>query len=72
MCESLARGGGIASFISDITSAQVLHHNVTIGLINKQTKECRINIAKDVKVVEFGKSKAGFYIKYAIHIYNYI
>ena len=72
MCESLARGGGIASFISDITSAQVLHHNVTIGLINKQTKEYRINIAKDVKVVEFGKLKAGFSIKYPIHIYNYI
>ena len=72
MCESLAIGGGIASFISDITSAQVLHHNVTIGLINKQSTECRINIAKDVKVVEFGKSKAGFSIKYPIHIYNYI
>ena len=72
MCESLARGGGIASFVSDVTCVQSLQHDVTIGLINKQPNECRVDIAKDVEVLEFGKSKAGFSIKYPIRIYKYI
>ena len=72
MCESLVRGGGIASFVADITYEQSLKHNVTIGLINAQLRECWVDVANNVQVVEFGKLRPGFSIKYPIRIYKYI
>ena len=72
MCESLAKGGGIASFVSNVTYAQSEVHNVSIGLINQISRECWVDIPENVQVVEFGKSQLGFSVKYPIRIYKYI
>lgn len=72
MCESLAKGGGIASFVSNITYVQSEVHDVAIGLINKISHDCWVDISANVNVEEFGKYQLGFSVKYPIRIYQYI
>jgi glycosyltransferase involved in cell wall biosynthesis len=72
MCESLARGGGIASFVSNLTYSQSEVYDVTIGLVNQMPYKSWVDISSNIKVVEFGKSRVGFSVKYPIYIYNYI
>lgn len=72
MCESLAKGGGIASFVSNMAYAQSDVNDVIIGLINQIPREYWVDIPERVRVVEFGKSQLGFSLKYPIRIYKYI
>ena len=70
-CESINRGGGIASMISNLVSEQCRDNNITIGVINKSIGE-EVIFESNVDIHNFNKTKLGFSIKYPILIFIYL
>lgn len=71
-CESLLRGGGISSFISNLVGEQAKTQSITLAVINAESADNRVPISSDVEVKEFGKNRLGFSVKYPILVYRYI
>lgn len=71
-CESLLRGGGISSFISNLVGAQAKTQSVTVAVINAECADNRVSMHPNVELKEFGKKRLGFSIKFPILIFKYI
>lgn len=71
-CESLLRGGGISSFVSNLVGEQAKSNNVTVAVVNAETANKMVGFPKNVIVECMGKTRLGFSIKYPILIFKYI
>ena len=72
MCESLAKGGGISSFIANLVHQQTREHDIVVAVVSAEPNHRKVNIPKEATVKVMGKTKPGFSIKYPILIYNFI
>ena len=69
-CESIESGGGIASFISNLTREQSQTEDVTVCSISYSTNN--IQLSERVKSFCLNKQRMGFSIKYPIKIFQII
>ena len=71
-CETLSIGGGISSFIKELSYEQCKSNEVSIGVINSDINTNRVSLHPSITVVDFDKRHTGFSIKYPIRIYQYL
>ena len=71
-CESLLRGGGIASFVSNLVGEQAKTNDVSVVVVNEESSVNRVDIAENVSQGCLGKKRLGFSVKYPVLIYKYI
>lgn len=69
-CESLARGGGIASFVANLTHEQSKTNNVTVCSIFHSNGEVDLNT--NVTTYNLGKTEAGFSVKYPLRVLRFL
>lgn len=70
--ENINIGGGIASFVSNLTSIQVRENLVAIAVVNEQNKDLAMPFPEGIEIINMGKSKPGFSIKYPIYILRFL
>lgn len=69
-CESIARGGGIASFVANLTYEQAKTDSVSVCSIFQSNDN--IELREDIVSYSMGKTKLGFSIKYPIRILRFL
>ena len=69
-CESIESGGGIASFVANLTYEQSVNHNVAVTSISRSIND--VLLCGRVSLYKFNKESAGFSIKYPVRIFKYL
>lgn len=72
ICESINQGGGIASFVCDLSGEQAKDNDVTVAVINTSAGAAEVKMSDNVCIHRFDKQRLGFSIKYPVRIYKYI
>lgn len=71
-CDTMAVGGGIASFIQNLASEQSKFNEISLGVIGRDPNANTINLPDNIKIVEFNKSKPGFSVVYPFKIFLHL
>lgn len=71
-CDTIAVGGGIASFVNNLSVAQSVSHDVSISVVSSQINENRLSFPEHINIIDFGKRTKGFSIRYPLKILGYL
>ena len=71
-CDTLAVGGGIASFVNNLSIEQSHTHQVSVSVISSKPNETRLSFPKHITIIDFNKRTKGFSIKYPLKLFAYL
>lgn len=71
-CDSISVGGGIATFVNNLSIAQAVSHEVSVSVISSKESENRLIFPKHVGVIDFKKQEQGFSVRYPLKIFRFL
>lgn len=71
-CDTISIGGGIASFINNLSYEQSIQNEVSLGVVSHYPGEKRMDFGQDIKIVDFNKSRQGFSLIWPIKIFLHL